>query len=253
VARVLVRSGFGLLRPFLAPPGPSPRGLLPDKTTQPPCAGLALYLSRRLATLLLASILLYGPDLFPPSAGTMAGLNTFLHKIQRSTTDSFSATPTGILAVEFRLPPVSLLMSQSQRLEALRVVCSPPNVNPATAHLHTSFPSLSTHREPDSSSALTRGLKSVYLPLNWQMPGPLLLIRNHLRVDSVAHRTISFTHGLSMKTMINSHLVALTLTLSTQSLMNNMDSALKKRVREVLLKEWASLFPTPGYYLHPPA
>jgi len=35
--------------------------------------------------------------------------------------------------------------------------------------------------------------------------------------------------------------------------MDNTYSALKRRVREALLTEWASLFPTPGYYLHPPA
>jgi len=35
--------------------------------------------------------------------------------------------------------------------------------------------------------------------------------------------------------------------------MDSTYSALKKRVREKLLEEWASLFPTPGYYLHRPA
>jgi len=34
--------------------------------------------------------------------------------------------------------------------------------------------------------------------------------------------------------------------------MDSTYSALRKRVREALLVEWASLFPTPGYYLHPP-
>jgi len=34
--------------------------------------------------------------------------------------------------------------------------------------------------------------------------------------------------------------------------MDSTYSALKKRIREKLLVEWASLFPTPGYYLHPP-
>jgi len=53
--------------------------------------------------------------------------------------------------------------------------------------------------------------------------------------------------------MINSHLVCTTATLAPQSLMDNTDSALKKRVRETLCAEWASLFLTPGYYLHPPA
>jgi len=52
--------------------------------------------------------------------------------------------------------------------------------------------------------------------------------------------------------MINFHLVCPTPTLSPQSLMDNTYSILKKRIRETLLTECASLFPTPGYYLHPP-
>ena len=71
-------------------------------------------------------------------------------------------------------------------------------------------------------------------------------------VDAVAHRTIPFTSGLSKMPMINSHLVHPVPALPPQSLMDNTYSALKKRIREKLLEEWASLFPTPGYYLHPP-
>ena len=126
-------------------------------------------------------------------------------------------------------------------------------MNPATARLHPSFPSLSTHRAPDSSRAVTRGLSSVYLPLHWKTPRPVPPIRNHLPVDAVAHRTIPFTHGLSRMPMINSHLVSPTPTLPPQSLMDNTYSALRQRVREALLTEWAALFPTPGYYHHPPA
>ena len=72
-------------------------------------------------------------------------------------------------------------------------------------------------------------------------------------MDPVAHRRIPFTIGLSRMPIINSHLVCPTPTLPPQSLMDNTYSALKKRVREALRVEWASLFPTPGYYLHPPA
>jgi len=90
----------------------------------PPGVGLAPYLYHRLATSLVAPILLYGSDLFTPSAGAMARLNTFLHKVQRWTTNCFSATPTRILAVESCLPPVALLISQRQRLAALRDICS---------------------------------------------------------------------------------------------------------------------------------
>jgi len=219
----------------------------------PPGAGLPPYLCHRLATSLIAPILLYGADLFTPSVGTTNRLDTFWRNVQRWTTNCFSATPTGILSVESCLPPVSLLISHRQRLAALRVVCSPPSVNPATARLHPSFPSLLAHRAPDSSRAITRGLSSVYLPLHWRSPRPVPPIRNHLPIDAVAHRTIPFTLGLSKMPMINSHLVCPTPALPPQSLMDSTYSALKKRVRETLLAEWASLFPTPGYYLHPPA
>jgi len=217
----------------------------------PPGAGLPPYLCHRFATSLVSPILLYGADLFTPSVGTRTCLDTFWRKVQRWT-KGFSATPTGILSVESCLPPVSLLITHRHRLVALRVVCSPPSVNPATARLHPSCPSLSVHQAPDSSRAKNRGLSSVYLPLHWKTPRPVPPIRNHLPVDAVAHRTIPFTLGLSSMPMINSHLVCPTPTLPPQSLMDNTYSALKKRIRETLLAEWASLFPTPGYYQHPP-
>ena len=84
------------------------------------------------------------------------------------------------------------------------------------------------------------------------LPRPVPPIRNHLPVDTVAHRTIPFTQGQSRTPMINPPLVCLTPTLAPQSLMDNTYSALKKRIRETLLAVWASIFPTPGYYLHPP-
>jgi len=93
----------------------------------------------------------------------------------------------------------------------------------------------------------------VYLPLHWKTPRPVPPIRNHLPVDAVAHQTIPFTLGLSRMPMINSHLVCPAPVLPPQSFMDSTYSALKNRIREKLLVEWASLFPTPGYYLHPPA
>ena len=154
----------------------------------PPGAGHAPYLCYRLATFLVAPILLYGADLFTPSMGTTTRLNTFWHKVQRWTTNCFSTIPTtGILSVESCLPPVSLLITHQQRLAALRIVCSPSIVNPATAGHHPSFPTLSVPRAPDSSRALTWRLSSVYLPLHWRTPCPVPPIRNHLPVDAVAH------------------------------------------------------------------
>jgi len=219
----------------------------------PPGAGLPPYLYHRLATSLIAPILLYGADLFTPSVGTTTRLDTFWRKVQRWTTNCFSASPTGIPSVESCLLHISLLVTHRQRLAALRVVCSPPSVNPATARLHPFFPTLSGYRAPDSSQAVTTGLSSIYLPLHWKTRRPVPPIRNHLPVDAVAPRTIPCTLGLSRMPMINSHLVCTTPSLPPLSLMDNTYSALTKRVREALLAKWASRFLTPGYYLHPPA
>jgi len=165
--------------------------------------------------------------------------------------NGFSATPTGILSLEFCLPQVPLLISQRQSLAALRVIGSPPEVNSQTACLHPSFPSLTAHQAHDSSRALTRGLNSVYLPLHWRTPRPTPSITNHLLVDAVAHKTRPFTSWLSRMPMINSHHVSLALSVDPQSLIDNTYSTQKTRVRETLLEEWARLFPAPGYYSHP--
>jgi len=186
-----------------------------------------------------------GADLFTPTVGTANRLNTFWHKVQRWTTKCCSATPTGILSVESCLPPVSLLITHRQRLATLRVVCSPPSVNPTTAGLHHSFPSLSTRRGPDSSRALTKGLTSVDLPLHLTTPRHVPPITNYLPIDAVPHRTRPFTTGLSKMPMINSHLVSPAPALHPQSLMNATYSGLKKGVRESLLDDLSRLFPSP--------
>jgi len=49
----------------------------------PPGAGLPPYLCHRLATSLIAPILLHGADLFTPSVGTTTRLDTFCCKVQR--------------------------------------------------------------------------------------------------------------------------------------------------------------------------
>ena len=92
------QGAFALIRP-LSPPG----------------AGLTPYLCHSPATSWISPILLYGVDLFTPSAGATARLNTFWHKVQRWTTNCFSATPTWILTVESCLPPVPLPSPQPKR------------------------------------------------------------------------------------------------------------------------------------------
>jgi len=253
VARVLVYACPGLIRPLLAQTGPRPGCLCPHQTPQP-SRGRPSPIPMPLARNFLSrpNLTVQGGPLHT-QPGIHSATQDLWHKVQRWTTNCFSATPTGILTVESCLPPIPLLISQRQRLAALIVACSPPQVNQATARLHPSFHSLSSRRAHDSSRALTSGHTSVYLPLHLITPGPSPHTGNHLPIEAVAHRTIPFTHGLSRMPMIKSHLVTLTPAVPPWSSMDNTYGALKKRVRETLLKQWPRLFLTSGYYHHPPA
>src|ERR1700712_1763052 len=124
-------------------------------------------------------------------------MNTLWHKVQRWVTNTFSSTPTSILSREACLPPVAPYFRYKRRLAALRVACAPPTHNPAAARLPRSFPSLSIFRAQDSSRHLTKGLSSVYLPLDWRTPVPAPPIRKHLPIDALAHLTIPLSEGLS--------------------------------------------------------
>ena len=252
IARVLVHACPRLLLPLLAMTGPLPGCLRPYPTPQPPWRVSYPVPMPQACNVSNRPHHTVWRRLFTPSTGALASLNTFWHKVQRWTTNCFSATPTGILAVESYLPPIPLLISQRQRLAALRIVCSPPDLNPATARLNTCFPSLSAHRAHNSFRALTKGLQSVYLHLHWQTSRHTPPIRNPLPIDAVAHKTTPFTQGLSRMPMINSHLISPALAVPPQSLMDNTYSTLKQRVREALLDEWPRLLPTSGYYQHEP-
>jgi len=203
---------------------------------------------------IVVPILLFGAHPFTPNMGSFTRLNAFWHKVQRWATNCFSSTPIGILAIESCLPPIPLLVSNRQRLAALRTVCSPPSVNPATACLHPSFPSLSSYPAPEGSRTHTRGLSSVYLLLSWKPPSPSPRLRNPLPIDAVAHRTIAFTGGLSRVPIINMHLVqAVSPSRPLPSLMESTCSGLKKWVSEVLIEDWSRLPPPPLLLSSPPS
>ena len=83
------------------------------------------------------------------------------------------------------------------RLAALRVAYTPPNANPASARLPLSFPPLSSFRAKDASRHLTKGLSSVYLPLDSRTEIPSPPIRKHLPIDALGHLTLPLQAGLT--------------------------------------------------------
>ena len=157
------------------------------KRLSPPGMGLPPFLYHRLASALLFPILSYGADVFKPTIHMTRKLSAFWHKVQRWATNCFACTPIDILAVEACLPPLDLLLAYKRRLADLRVMCSPPEINPAAARLPAFLqtPSLS-HHAPDSRMLCRRNAGS-HLPLPWLQVRPPSKNRVHLPLDALPH------------------------------------------------------------------
>jgi len=134
--------------------------------------GLPPFLCHRLASSLLFPILRYGADTFRPTVHMIRKLSAFWHKVQWWTTNCFSCTPTDILAVEACLPPLELLLKYKYRLDSLRIMCSPQEINLASARLPPSVQTPSLHRHaPDYRSLSLSNVRSC-LPLPWLQARP---------------------------------------------------------------------------------
>jgi len=144
------------------------------KRLSPPGIGLPPFLCHRLAFSLLFPILSYGADAFLPTVHMTRKLSAFWHKVQRWTTNCFMSTPTDILAIEGCLPPLELLLAYKRHLAYLRILCSPPEINPATARLPPSVQTPSLDRHSPDHRALSAGNAGSGLPLPWTQPRPPL-------------------------------------------------------------------------------
>ena len=177
-------------------------------------------------------------------------LDVFWHRVQRWVTNCCSSTPVPILAIESFLPPLVLLIEHRQRMADLRVVCSPPEINPASARLHKSVPNRSPYRSLLCHRSLLVKLNPAHRPLMWKTPQ--VTIRKHLSIDEIAHRTLPLLKG---RLSFPSHNRQLVPTLSVHPVDPPSDSytTLKKESRGILLLEWRSLSPPPPGYPYPPS
>ena len=112
----------------------------------PPEMGLPPYLCLSLVRALLAPILLYGSAIWNPPPTIMGPMSVFWHQVSRWITNCFSSTNLTCLHREACLPPLPVLVRHQRRLAGLRLICSPPQINPATARLPQSVPTFSPHR-----------------------------------------------------------------------------------------------------------
>ena len=111
----------------------------------PPGMGLPPYLCLSLARSLLAPILLYGSAVWYPPLSIMGPMSVFWHRVCRWITNCFYSTNLTCLHREACLPPLPILVHHQRRLAGLRLIWSPPEINPATARLPRSLPTFSPH------------------------------------------------------------------------------------------------------------
>ena len=135
------------------------------KQLSPSRIGLPPFLCHRLASSLLFPILSYGADAFLPMVHMTRKVSVFWHKVQRWTTNCFMCTPTDILTSKGCLPLLELLFRYKRRLAHLRIMGSPPEINPATARLVPSVPTPSLHRQSPDHRALSAKNGGSHLPL----------------------------------------------------------------------------------------
>ena len=221
------------------------------KRLSSPGGGTRPYLAHRVAMGLFLPILTYGADLLVPNHRTTLSMNSFWHRVCRWVTNNFHSTTTSILTREACLPPIDVYCRHRRRLAALRIPCAQPTHNPAAARLPSSFPSLSSFRALDSSRHHTKGLSSYYLPSNWRTPVPSPPIRKHLPIDALAHLTIPLSEGLSHFPFVLKIPPPPGENIPPSLLRARTYKALKVRSQLLMMSEWDSLHPRPGYNTYP--
>ena len=134
----------------------------------PPGMGLPPYLCLALARSLLAPILLYGAAVWNPPPSIMGPMSVFWHRVCRWITNCFSSTNITCLHREACLPPLAVLVSHQRRLASLRIICSPPEVNPATARLPKSVSTFSPHRATLIARGKITSQPYLFFNLDWR-------------------------------------------------------------------------------------
>ena len=110
---------------------------------------------------------------------------------------------------------------------------------------------MSSFRALDSSSHLTKGLSSYYLPLDWRTPVPSPLMHKRLPIDALAHLTVRLSDRLSHFPLVLQIPPLAGENIPPPLLMACTYKALKVRPHLGMLSEWDSLYPPPDYYVYP--
>jgi len=222
------------------------------KRLSPPGMGLPPFLCHRLASSLLFPILSYGADTFEPTVHMTRKLSAFWHKVQRWTTNCFACTTTDILAVEACLPPLDLLLAYKHRLACLRLMCSPPELNPAAARLTPSLQMRSLHRHTLDHRILCLRNPGARLPLPWYRPRPPAKNRTHLPLDVLSYSMLFFLgpDGHAPLPVTSQHLLGESY---PNPPLGRTYAQLKLLCKKLLMEEWEEAAPGTARYAYRPS
>jgi len=213
--------------------------------------GLPPYLCFSLARSLLAPILLYGSAIWNPPLSIMGPMSVFWHRVCRWITNCFSSTNVTCLHREACLPPLPVLVRHQHRLASLRLICSPPEINPATARLPKSIPTFSPH----SAASIARGkiTSQPYLFFNLDWSSAPDKVRNpryrHNAITALAYMAVALVHDVSILPPISLHLTDY---LPPVPGVVPSYARLKLRAKQHLLSDWSAT-PAPPYCPYPPS
>ena len=182
-----------------------------------------------------------------PTVHMTRKLSVFWHKVQRWTTNCFLSTPTNILAIEACLPPLELLLVYKRRLPNLRVMCSPPEINPATARIPPSVQTPSLHRHSPDHRVLSARNAGSCLLLPWLQPRPPTKNRAHLPLDALPHSMLFLLgpDGHAPLPVTSQHLL---LDHYPEPPPGRSYPQLKLKCKNLLMEEWNEAAPNPARY-----
>ena len=213
--------------------------------------GLPPYLFLSLAPSLLAPILLYGSGVWNPLPSIMGPMSVFWHRVCRGITNCFSSTKITCLPNEACPPTLPVLVRHQRRLAGLRLICSPPEVNPATARLPKSVPTFSPHRAALIARGEITSQPYLFFNLDWRStPDKTKNPRyRHNAITAQANTAVPLIQDVSRLPPISPHLTDY---LPPGPGVLPSYTRLKLRAKQLLLSDWSDT-PAPPYYPFPPS
>jgi len=198
------------------------------------------------------SILGYSGDVFTPTVPMITKLSAFWHKAPRCYMNCFTCTLTDIPAIDACLPPLELPFSYKTRLAGQRILCSPPDINPATACLPHYAPTPSLHRHAPDHRVLLRKNAGSSLSLPWLQLRPPSKHRAHFPLDAIPHSLLFLLSldGLASLPFTSQHLLGQTYPTTAPW---RSYPQLQWLSRDLLMNEWEDRSPDPDKYPYQPS